>query len=95
MRRIALTAFTLAALIPAAAFPQQAYPVRPVRLIVPYPPGGAVDAVARITGLKLSGKLTCAISSRGAAGHLATEMLKFGAGLDFLIVPYEPHGEAA
>ena len=159
-----------------------------MRLIVPYPPGGAVDAVARISGVKLSeqlnqnfiidnragangviggelvaraqadgytllstasihvinalvvakvpydpvkdftpvsqvaagpllvvahpalpangireliayakanpGKLTCAISSRGAAGHLATEMLKFGAGLDFLIVPYKGSGPA-
>ena len=173
-------------LITAAA--RAAYPERPVRVIVPYPPGGAVDAVARITGAKLSeqlrqnfiidnrtgangviggeivahapadgytllstasihvinalvlarvpydpvkdftpvsqvaagpllvvahpsvpaggireliayaksnpGKLTCAISSRGAAGHLATEMLKVGAGIDFLIVPYKGSGPA-
>src|SRR5262249_59516093 len=40
------------------------------------------------------GKLACAISSRGAAGHLATEMLKANAGLDFLIVPYKGSGPA-
>jgi tripartite-type tricarboxylate transporter receptor subunit TctC len=188
MRRIVLAALALGALAPSAVFPQQGYPSRPVRLIVPYPPGGAVDAVARISALKLSeqlnqnfiidnragangviggeivaraqadgytllstasihvinalvvarvpydpvkdftpvsqvaagpllvvahpalpangireliayakanpGKLTCAISSRGAAGHLATELLKFGASLDFLIVPYKGSGPA-
>lgn len=188
MRRISLICLALAALVPGFAAAQQAYPSRPVRVIVPYPPGGAVDAVARLTGLKLSeafnqnfiidnrtgangiiggelvahaqpdgytllstasihvinslvvakvpydavkdftpvsqvaagpllvvaypslpangireliayaksnpGKLVCGISSRGAAGHLATEMLKFSAGLDFLIVPYKGSGPA-
>jgi tripartite-type tricarboxylate transporter receptor subunit TctC len=32
----------------------QAYPVRPVRLIVPYPPGGGNDTLARLFGAKLS-----------------------------------------
>jgi len=37
--------------LPAAA---QGYPVRPVRIIVPYAPSGAVDTVARTVGGKLS-----------------------------------------
>ena len=39
--------------IPAASF-AQTYPVRPIRLIVPYPPGGPTDFVGRVVGQKLS-----------------------------------------
>ena len=35
----------------------QDYPTRPITLIVPYPPGGGVDAMARIVGEKLSATL--------------------------------------
>ena len=34
-----------------------AYPERPIRLVVPVAPGGAVDVVGRITGQKLSALL--------------------------------------
>ena len=42
----------LAALLPAPADAQQ-YPTRPIRWIVPYPPGGAVDVVTRKMAAKL------------------------------------------
>src|SRR6516165_5271464 len=35
----------------------QAYPTRPVRWIVPYPPGGAADPIARLIGPFLSERL--------------------------------------
>ncbi len=48
----------------------QAWPSKPVRLVVSYPPGGTVDAVARIVAPRLSAKLgqPVVIDNRGGAG---------------------------
>lgn len=42
------------ALVWAASVPAQTYPDRPVRMIVPFAPGGGTDVVGRLTGQKLS-----------------------------------------
>ena len=62
----ALGILALAAL-PAAA---QQYPVRPVRLIAPFPPGGGVDVVSRTVGEKLGARLgqTIVVDNRPGAG---------------------------
>ena len=64
----------------AAAWPlaarAQAYPSRPVRLLVGWPPGGAADVVGRLTGQLLSERLgqQFVIENRpGAGGNLAVE----------------------
>lgn len=46
-----------AAVAPLQADAQAAYPSRPVTMIVPYPAGGANDAVARLIGLKMADML--------------------------------------
>ena len=54
----------------------QAYPARPVRLLVGWPPGGAADVVGRLTGQLLSERLgqQFVIENRpGAGGNLAVE----------------------
>lgn len=53
-----------------AAAAQQNFPARPVRLIVPYPPGGNVDITARIIGPTLGELLgqTVVVDNRGGGG---------------------------
>ncbi len=53
----------------ATAFAQDAYPARPVHIFVPYPPGGAVDIVARTLGDALGKALESIGRHREPAGR--------------------------
>jgi tripartite-type tricarboxylate transporter receptor subunit TctC len=56
----------------------QDYPARPVRLVVPFPPGGSVDVVARALTPKLSERMgqQVVIENRsGASGIIGTELV--------------------
>jgi tripartite-type tricarboxylate transporter receptor subunit TctC len=55
----------------------QSYPVRPVRMIVPFPPGGNTDIIARIVGSRVSESFgqQLLIDNRGGAGStIGTEL---------------------
>ncbi len=76
--RIAFVACTLCAqaLFTVLAHAQN-YPTRPVRLIVPWPPGGGVDIAARTIGPKLAenlGQQVVVDNRGGAAGMIGTEL---------------------
>jgi tripartite-type tricarboxylate transporter receptor subunit TctC len=64
------------ALVPATALAQQAYPAKPVRMIIPFAPGGASDFVGRILQPKLSEVLAQPIiieNRAGASGNIGVE----------------------
>src|SRR5215471_11590834 len=77
-RTLAVGFFLAAACtFPAVAQDAQNYPTRPIRMIVPYPPAGGTDVVARILADPLSTALgqPILIDNRGgAAGNLGTEI---------------------
>jgi len=79
MRRLVRAA---AAAAVAVAFcgqaPAQDYPTRTVTLIVPYPPGGGVDAMARVVAEKLAGALgqQVVVDNRaGGSGLIGTRVV--------------------
>jgi tripartite-type tricarboxylate transporter receptor subunit TctC len=66
-----------AALAPAQAAAAEAYPTRPIRFIVPFPPGGGNDIVARIVAAKLTeglGQQVVVDNRGGAGGTLGTDL---------------------
>ena len=74
MKKILLLSFALASFTCTA----QDYPTRPVRLLVGFPPGGAMDAVARVLSPKLAealGQQFVVDNRAGAAGAIAADAL--------------------
>lgn len=62
----------------AAAVGAQGYPAKPLRLVIPFPPGGSNDIVGRMVATQLSERLgqTIVVDNRaGAGGIIGTEMV--------------------
>ena len=69
VRALAVTLIALAA-TPAIALAQSAYPTKPIRLVVPFPPGAGTDTVARFVAQKLAESMgaTIVVENKTGAG---------------------------
>lgn len=68
-------AMAWAASVPPAAIAQVAWPTKPVKFVVPYPPGGSTDPLARLIAAKLSdslGQPFLVENKSGASGTIGT-----------------------
>jgi tripartite-type tricarboxylate transporter receptor subunit TctC len=78
-RRAALSlAATLALSTPHAAAAADAYPAKPIRFVVAFPPGGGTDIIARSIAQKLSERLEqqVVVDNRpGAGGNIGTDIV--------------------
>src|SRR5688572_18108626 len=74
--RALFTAFLVLALAAGGGY-AQSYPTKPIRLIVPFPPGGQTDVVARTVAQKLSeafGQQVVVDNRTGAAGSIGIDI---------------------
>jgi tripartite-type tricarboxylate transporter receptor subunit TctC len=83
---------TLAVALPAGVRAQAAWPAKPIRLVVPYGPGGSADQVARLYGERLSaafGQQVIVEDKPGASGGVGAQMVAASApdGYTFLLAP--------
>ena len=78
MQRRTILGFSLAAPVLATQAFAADYPARPIRIIVPYAPGGGADAVARVLARKVGESVgqTVVVENKGGAGSiLGTDMV--------------------
>lgn len=97
MRTLQLAALAIVLATTALTAGAQTYPVRPVHLIVPYPPGGQYDVYARILGAKLGDiwRQPVVVENRvGANGIVGTDFVAKSApdGYTIMMGGIGPHG---
>jgi tripartite-type tricarboxylate transporter receptor subunit TctC len=74
--RSTLLALAAALVAAGAGAAEQGYPTKPVKIVVPYPPGGPTDIVARVVAQKLSeqtGQQFVVDNRAGAGGNIGAE----------------------
>lgn len=98
--RVASSCFAAALLpIPAGTAVAQAYPAKPVRMVVPFPAGGATDIVGRLVAQKLTeawGQQVVVDNRSGAGGTIGSDVVAKSApdGYTILVATSSTHAIA-
>ncbi|MFC6284057.1 MULTISPECIES: Bug family tripartite tricarboxylate transporter substrate binding protein [Polaromonas] len=77
-RRTGVLALCLSAAFASPLSWAQDFPIKPIRIVVPLPPGGSNDVLARLLGQKMSesfGQPVIVENKPGAAGNIASEFM--------------------
>lgn len=76
IRTLATAVVVAASMLAGVAIAADDYPSKPIRLVVPFPPGGSIDMVARMLGQKLSEELQQPVivdNRPGASGNIGMD----------------------
>jgi tripartite-type tricarboxylate transporter receptor subunit TctC len=88
--KLSISRLAVAAALFSTAFAYaQTYPARPIRMIVPFPPGGSTDLVARVVAQKMSdawGQQVVVDNRPGANGMIGTDLVAKAAPDGYTIV---------
>ena len=78
LRSIGSALLAMAVMLCSPSLLAQPYPNKPIRIVVPHPPGGAVDGVARILATRLTESLGQSVlveNRAGASGTIGAEFV--------------------
>jgi tripartite-type tricarboxylate transporter receptor subunit TctC len=78
LRRLALIFAALFAVLAPAAASAQTFPVRPIKIVVPFPPGGTPDILSRVLGnaaTRILGQQIVVENRPGAGGNVAMDLV--------------------
>src|SRR5258706_7562193 len=85
---VAITTFT--GVVLSAPVVAQAFPAKPVRIVVPFPPGGPADVLGRMLGQKLAERWSQSVvidNRGGAAGNIGAEFVAKSAADGYPLLP--------